>query len=93
MVKKVVALNAKFMVKVKPKAPFNFDANVNKPSHFPAYVEDYMKGVYWQTMRFSGKVLGLKMENIGNALHLRRLVLEKRNQKNRMSRKTNPTLS
>lgn len=63
MVKKAIALNTEFMVEVKPKAPFNFDATVHKPYHFPAPVEDYMEGVYWQTMRFGGKVLGLKMEN------------------------------
>jgi len=38
MTKKAVALNAKFMVEVKPKPPFNFDATVHKPSHFPAPV-------------------------------------------------------
>jgi len=65
MTKEVIVLNTKFMVEAKPKAPFNFDATVHKPSHFPAPVEDYMKGVYWQTMRFSGKVLGLKMEDKG----------------------------
>jgi len=66
MVKKAVALNVKFITEVKPKAPFNFDATVHKPSHFPAPIEDYVEGVYWQTMQFSGKTLGLKMENKGS---------------------------
>jgi len=65
MTKKAVALNAKIIVEVKPKAPFNFDATVHKPSHFPAPIEDYMEGVYWQTMMFHSKVLGLKMESKG----------------------------
>jgi len=65
MVKKAVALNAKFMTEVKPKAPFNFDATVHKPSHFPAPIEHYLESIYWQTMRFGSKVLGLKMENQG----------------------------
>jgi len=65
MTKKTVVLNTKFMVEVKPKAPFNFDATVHKPSHFPAPIEDYEKGLYWQTMRFGGTVLGLKMKNKG----------------------------
>jgi len=65
MTEKIIALNAKFIVEVKPKAPFNFDATVHKPSHFPAPIEDYVEGVYWQTMRFGGKALGLKMENKG----------------------------
>jgi 3-methyladenine DNA glycosylase/8-oxoguanine DNA glycosylase len=61
----VVSLNEKFSVEVKPKAPFNFEATIHKPSHFPAPVEDYIEGVYWQTMQFGGRVLGLKMENKG----------------------------
>jgi len=63
--KKAVSLCEKFSVEVNPKAPFNFDATVHKPSHFPAPIEDYLEGVYWQTIRFGGKVLGLKMENKG----------------------------
>jgi len=65
MNKTFVELNAKFTVKVKPKAPFNFDATVHKPSHFPAPVEDYCEGVLWRAMRLD-KVLGLKMENRGS---------------------------
>jgi len=66
MIKKVVSLNTKLSVEVKPKAPFNFDATVHKPSHFPAPVEDYTKGVYRRTMRLGDKVLGLKMRNRGS---------------------------
>jgi len=66
MSKKVVALNSKFMVEVKPKAPFNFDATVHKPSHFPAPVEGYRECVYWRTLRIGNKILGLKMTNQGS---------------------------
>jgi len=66
MSKKAIALKAKFIVEVEPKAPFNFDATVHKPSHFPAPVEDYREGVLWQTMRMGDKVLGLKMRNRGS---------------------------
>jgi len=66
MTKKVVALDTKFMVEVKPKAPFNFDATVHKPSHFPVPVEAYQEGVYWRTMRIGDKILGLKMRNRGS---------------------------
>lgn len=62
---KTVLLNLEFSTEVKPKAPFNFDATVHKPSHFPAPIEYYQEGIYWQTMRFGGKVHGLKMENKG----------------------------
>jgi len=63
--KKTVSLREKFSLEVKTKVPFNFDATVHKPSHFPAPIEDYMEGVYWQTLRFCGQVLGLKMEKKG----------------------------
>jgi len=66
MTKKTIALNTKFTVEVKPKAPFNFDATVHKPSYFPAPIEDYQEGVYWRTMRVGDKVLGLKMRNLGS---------------------------
>ncbi len=66
MTRKIVALNAKFTVEVEPKAPFNFDAKVHKPSHFPAPLDDYKEGVYWQTMRLGDKTIGLKMANRGS---------------------------
>jgi len=66
MNKTIAELNAKFTAKVKSKAPFNFDATVHKPSHFPAPVEDYEESVFWRTMRIGGKVLGLKMKNQGS---------------------------
>jgi 3-methyladenine DNA glycosylase/8-oxoguanine DNA glycosylase len=66
MGKKTVELTARFTVDVDPKAPFNFDATVHKPSYYPAPVSHYEKGLYWQTMRFRSKPLGLKMENKGS---------------------------
>jgi len=66
MSKKTVELNARFSVNVKPKAPFIFDATVHKPSYYPAPISDYEKGIYWQTMRSSGKPLGLKMTDKGS---------------------------
>lgn len=66
MRKKTVELNAEFAVNVKPKAPFNFDATVHKPSYYPVPIADYQRGVYWQTLRFGDKPLGLKMEDMGS---------------------------
>ena len=51
---------------VRPTAPFNFDATVHKPSHFPAASEQYETGRYWQSMLFGGRVLGLRLENAGD---------------------------
>jgi len=51
MANKTVELNAKSTTEVTPKAPFNFDATVHKPSHFPARVEDYIGRPYGSTAR------------------------------------------
>lgn len=63
---KTFSLDEKFSVEIKPKAPFNFDATVYKPSYFPTPDNYYQKGVYWQTMLFKGNVLGLKLINKGD---------------------------
>ncbi len=62
---KTVLLNKKTSVVLKPIAPYNFDATVHKPSHFPTPDHIWEKGKYWQTMRIQGKILGFKLENRG----------------------------
>lgn len=54
---------------LRPTAPFNFDATVHKPSHFPAASEHYEPGRYWQSMLFGGQALGLRLENAGDVSH------------------------
>lgn len=60
-------LKEKFIFWVAPKAPFNFKGTVHNPSHFPAPTEIYEGGKFWQTLRFGGKALGMRMENKGTA--------------------------
>ena len=48
-----------------PVAPFNFDATVHKPSHFPSSDNTWEKGKYWITMVWEGDVFGLKLEDKG----------------------------
>lgn len=62
---RTLKLAKKVSVEIKPKAPFNFDATVYKPSHFPTPDHIWEKGKYWQTMRIDGKILGFKLENLG----------------------------
>ena len=61
----VVILTKKILRKIRPIAPFNFDGTVYVPHHFPTPDFKWIKGVYWQTMNFDGKLLGIKMENKG----------------------------
>jgi len=62
---KNLALNKKKSVILEPKAPYNFDANFYKPSHFPSSDNVWEKGRCWITMIWKSKKLGLKFENIG----------------------------
>ncbi len=51
---------------IVPSAPFNFDATLHKPDHFPSADNAWEPGARWQTMRWQGQPLGLKFENVGN---------------------------
>jgi len=55
----------KRVVVMKPKAPYNFDATVFKPSHYPDPLKIYEPGKYWFAMKLSNKIYGIKMENKG----------------------------
>ncbi|MBI2625386.1 MAG: hypothetical protein HYW70_03590 [Candidatus Nealsonbacteria bacterium] len=62
---KVLNLNSKTSFSLQPKPPYNFDATIHKPSHFPSSDNEWMKGKYWITVIWGGKVLGFKLENDG----------------------------
>ncbi len=62
---KVINLNCKKSLILEPKAPYNFDANFHKPSHFPSSDNVWEKGKYWITMVWKGEKLGLKFESKG----------------------------
>lgn len=62
---RIINLNKKFSVLLEPRAPYNFDATIHKPSHFPSSDNKWGKGKYWITMLWRGKYLGLKLENKG----------------------------
>ena len=49
-----------------PKTPYNFDASMHKPSHFPSPDVLWQKGIKWETMLWKNKKLGLKFENKGS---------------------------
>jgi len=60
-----VVLEAKHTVELFPKAPFNFDATMHKPDHFPSADNQWEPGIRWQTMLWQGTPLGLKFEDQG----------------------------
>lgn len=48
-----------------PTAPFHFDGTFHKASHFPAGIDDWQPGIYWQTIRIGSKPIGLRIEDCG----------------------------
>lgn len=67
----MIELKNKTFVELKPKLPYNFDANFHKPSHFPSSDNVWEKGNYWITMVWKGKHLGLKFENNKNNIRIK----------------------
>jgi len=63
--KKVINLDRTFSVILKPIPPYNFDATIHKPSHFPSSDNQWSKGKYWITMVWKRKYLGLGLESKG----------------------------
>jgi 3-methyladenine DNA glycosylase/8-oxoguanine DNA glycosylase len=55
----------KQVIALFPKAPFNFDASMHKPDHFPSADNEWEPGIRWQTMLWEKVPLGLRFENRG----------------------------
>ena len=63
---KPLKLTHKSKLTFYPKPPFHFDASLHKPSHFPSSDNSWVSGVYWITMFWQNRCLGLKLENKGS---------------------------
>ncbi len=50
---------------LRPRAPYHFDANLHKPSHFPSSDIAWEPGTAWSTMRWQKKRLGLRLHGMG----------------------------
>jgi len=66
--KRARSLMKRSSCKITPSAPFHFDATFHKPSNFPAPFTAWEPGRYWQTIRIDGRLLGLRIENLGTSL-------------------------
>ena len=62
---KPMVLELRRPIELSPKAPFNFDATIYKPDHFPSADNEWKPGIRWQTMLWQKKSLGLKFEDRG----------------------------
>jgi 3-methyladenine DNA glycosylase/8-oxoguanine DNA glycosylase len=63
--KRPISLKAKQVIELFPPAPFNFDASLYNPSHFPTADNEWQPGIRWQTLLWQKKRLGLVFENQG----------------------------
>jgi 3-methyladenine DNA glycosylase/8-oxoguanine DNA glycosylase len=63
--KRPIALKAKHVIELYPAAPFDFDATLYNPSHFPTADHEWQPGIRWQTLLWQKQRLGLKFENQG----------------------------
>jgi len=62
---KPTLLETKQVTELSPRAPFNFDATMHKPDHFPSADNEWEPGIRRQTMLWQERSLGLKFENQG----------------------------
>jgi 3-methyladenine DNA glycosylase/8-oxoguanine DNA glycosylase len=53
------------VAELRPTAPFDFDATVHKPDHFPTTDVVWEPGRLWQSMVWQGQRLGLVLQNAG----------------------------
>lgn len=67
-----LSLRPVFTARLQPRPPFDFEATVHKPSHFPAPIEAYRPASpfdgpasYWQTLRWNDEPLGLRLIEAG----------------------------
>ena len=61
-----ITLTRKHALQLQPTAPFHFGGTVHKPDHFPSADNAWSPGIRWQTMRWQGIPLGLKLESAGS---------------------------
>jgi 3-methyladenine DNA glycosylase/8-oxoguanine DNA glycosylase len=58
-------------LELEPTQPFAFDATFHKPDHFPSPDTAWRSGTRWQTMRFRGRRLGLRIDGAGRLVRAR----------------------
>lgn len=61
-----ISLDVAHEAQLCPAAPFNFDGTLHKPSHFPSSDGVFESGSFWQSMRFAGRMLGLRLCDRGS---------------------------
>jgi DNA-3-methyladenine glycosylase II len=58
-----VTLREVAVVELEPTQPFAFEPTFHKPDHFPSADTCRQRGTRWQTLRFRGRQLGLRIDD------------------------------
>lgn len=61
----ITVLKNCLVIDLEPKAPYNFNANFNKPSHFPSSNAHWEEDSFWTSTVWKRQELGLKFEDKG----------------------------
>jgi len=61
----IIQLDWEKILTLEPKSPYNFNANMHKPSHYPSSDLAWVRDIHWITMVWQEKLLGLKFKNKG----------------------------
>lgn len=64
--KREIKLKKKESLLLTAKSPYNFDATIHKPAHYPTKLDVYETGKYWFVLKLKNKIYGIKIENKGN---------------------------
>ncbi|MGO9604638.1 MAG: DNA-3-methyladenine glycosylase family protein [Candidatus Binataceae bacterium] len=63
---------------IRPTPPFHFDGTFHKPSHFPAPLNTWQPGRFWQTLRVGRRLYGIRIDDVGTNARLRVSVFHSR---------------
>src|SRR5216683_2149592 len=56
-------LQKRATLQLRPNSPFHFDGTFYKPSHFPAPLQIWETGRFWQALRVGRRLLGVRIDD------------------------------
>src|SRR5208282_4194496 len=59
------SLHKRATFQIRPTPPFHFDGTFHKPSHFPAPINAWQPGRFWQTLRVGRRLYGVRIDDLG----------------------------
>jgi len=74
------SLQKRVTLQIRPAPPFHFDGTFHKSSHFPAPINAWQTGRFWQALRLGRRLYGVRIDDVGTASEpgLRVLVFDNR---------------